>query len=129
MSLGMAAGPATETQEQIVHRYVAAFNAHDTDAMLTMVTDDVQWLSIDGEKIVKETNSKEELRRGMVTYFKSCGSCKSRLAHVFSTGRRVSALEVASYDKGTGVQEQQSVSVYEFSSSLIRRVYYFPVEK
>jgi len=118
-----------EEQEKIVHGYVAAFNAHDTEAMLKMVTDDVQWLNIDGEKITRETNSKEELRSGMVGYFKSCKSCKSRLAHVFSTGARVSALEIASSETSKGVREQQSVSVYEFSGSLIKRVYYFPVEK
>ena len=118
-----------ETQEQIVRSYVAAFNLHDTEAMLKMVTDDVQWLNIDGEKIIKETNNKEELRSGMVGYFKSCSSCKSRLAHVFSTGARVSALEIASSETSKGVREQQSVSVYEFSGALIKRVYYFPVEK
>ena len=118
-----------EAQEKIVHSYVAAFNAHDTEAMLKMVTDDVQWLNIDGEKITRETNSKEALRSGMAGYFKSCQSCKSRLAHVFSTGARVSALEIASSETSKGVREQQSVSVYEFSGSLIKRVYYFPVEK
>ncbi|WP_404344022.1 nuclear transport factor 2 family protein [Pseudoalteromonas mariniglutinosa] len=129
MSLATAADKSVEeAQEKIVHSYVAAFNAHDVEAMLKMVTDDIQWLSIDGEKITKETNNKEELRNGMVGYFKSCGSCKSRIAHIFATGSRVSALEVASYETSKGVQEQQSVSLYEFSGALIRRVYYFPVE-
>jgi hypothetical protein len=59
--------------------------------MLKLVTDDVQWRSIDGDKITVEANSKAELRRSMVEYFKSCGSCKSRLAHMFSTRSRVSA--------------------------------------
>ena len=130
MSLATAADKTTsETQEQIVYSYVEAFNAHDTEAMLKMVTDDVQWLSIDGDKIIKETNNKEELRSGMNGYFKSCGSCKSRLAHVFSTGSRVSALEIANSETSNGIQEQQSLSVYEFSGSLIKRVYYFPVEE
>ena len=48
---------------------------------------------------------------------------------MFATGARVSALEVASYDTAKGKQEQQSVSVYEFSGNRIRRVYCFPVEK
>ncbi len=118
-----------ETQIRAIHRYVEAFNAQDTNAMLKLVTDDVQWLSIDGEQIAKETNSKQELSVAMQDYFKSCNSCKSRLAHIFSSGGRVSALEVASFESNDGIQEQQSLSVYEFSDTLIKRVYYFPVEE
>ena len=40
-----------KNQAQIVYGYIAAFNARDINAMLEMVTDDVQWLSIDGDKI------------------------------------------------------------------------------
>jgi hypothetical protein len=130
MSVATAADKiAAEEQERVVHSYVRAFNAHDTEAMLTMVTDDVQWLSIDGDRIIKEASSKEDLRNSMAGYFESCGSCKSRLAHIFSTGVRVSALEIASTETSEGIKEQQSVSVYEFSGSLIKRVYYFPSEK
>lgn len=97
--------------------------------MLEMVTDDLQWLSIDGDKITVEAKSKEVLRTTMLEYFESCVSCRSRLAHTFSTSSRVSGLEVASFETSTGVQEQGSVSLYEFSNGLIKRVYYFPAEK
>ena len=120
--------PAESGQENIVHSYVEAFNAHDVEAMLKMVTDDVQWLTIDGDKIVTETGNKEELRQGMEGYFKSCSTCESNLVHVFSTGERVSALEVASFETAQGIQKQQSISVYEFSGNLIKRVYYFAAE-
>ncbi|MFK7887129.1 MAG: nuclear transport factor 2 family protein [Gammaproteobacteria bacterium] len=118
-----------EKQEQTVRLFVAAFNAHDTDAMLEMVTDDIQWLSISGEDVATDAGNKEQLRSGMTDYFKSCSSCQSRLANMFSTGTRVTALEIASFDSDDGPQEQQSLSVYEFSGALIQRVYYFPVEK
>ena len=114
-----------KNQAQIVYGYIAAFNARDINAMLEMVTDDVQWLSIDGDKITVEAKSKEVLRTTMVEYFESCVSCRSRLAHTFSTSSRVSGLEVASFETSTGVQEQGSVSLYEFSNGLIKRVYYF----
>jgi hypothetical protein len=118
-----------KNQEQIVYSYIAAFNARDIDAMLEMVTDDVQWLSISGDKITVEAKSKEVLRTTMVEYFKSCASCRSRLGHTFSSNNRVSALEVAIFQTSKGVQEQRSVSLYEFSNGLIKRVYYFPAEK
>lgn len=119
----------TDARMEIVQNYVAAFDAQDTSAMMNMVTDDVQWLNIDGETIVKNTNSKEELREAMMDYFKSCSTCKSRLAQVFSTGSRVSALEVVSFQSRNGPEEERSVSLYEFSGSLISRVYYFPSDK
>ena len=97
--------------ENIVQKYVEAFNAHNVEAMLNMVTDDVQWLTIDGDKIVTETGNKEELRQAMEGYFESCSTCNSNLEHVFSTGERVSVLEVASFETAQGIQKQQSISV------------------
>lgn len=114
---------------ETVRQFLVAFNAHDTEAMLRMVTDDVQWLSVDGESIHLETGSKDALRAGMTEYFESCPSCKSRLGHHFATGARVTALEIASNETSKGLREQQSISVYEFSGALIRRVYYFPAER
>lgn len=129
MSIVSAAVPLPDSREGIVRRYVAAFNAHDVEAMLSMVTDNVQWLSVNGDMITIETNNKEELHESMVSYFHSDTVCKTHLTHVFSTGTRVSALEVASAGTADGIQEQQSLSVYEFNGLLIERVYYFPVEK
>jgi hypothetical protein len=129
MNFAIAADESvTKAQNKIIHSYMAAFNMHDAESMLKMVTDDVQWLSIDGEKITKETNNKKELRSSMVSYFKSCDSCKSRIIRMFSTGSRVSVLEMASFETSNGMQEQQSLSVYEFKGALIKRVYYFPAE-
>ena len=127
-TLSAADEPEDGSHENIVHSYVDAFNAHNVEAMLKMVTDDVQWLTIDGDYIVTETGNKEELRQGMEGYFESCSTCKSNLEHVFSTGERVSALEVATFETAQGIQKQQSISVYEFSGDLIKRVYYFAVE-
>jgi len=120
---------AAERQVQIIHSYVAAFNAGDTDAMLEMVTDDVQRLTVDGETATKETNSKEELRSAMLDYFNSCSTCKLRLANTFSLGSKVSASEIESFQTRNGPQQQKGVSLYEFSGSLIDRIYYFPADK
>lgn len=128
-SVTSAADESAESgHEEIVYSYVAAFNAHNVEAMLEMVTDDVQWLTIGGDKIVTETGNKEELRQGMEGYFESCSTCKSNLIHVFSTGTRVSALEEANFETAQGSQKQQSISIYEFSGNLIKRVYYFAGE-
>ena len=118
----------TSQQEQLVQNYTAAFNRQDVDAMMNFVATDIQWLSVNGEKLTLEANGKTELRRGMQEYFATCSSCKSRLQNVFSSGTRVSALEIASFATAQGKQSQQSMSIYEFSGLLIKRVYYFPAE-
>ncbi|MFK8051534.1 MAG: nuclear transport factor 2 family protein [Woeseiaceae bacterium] len=123
-----AYGDEPRTHEQTVRQFVTAFNERDTEAMMALVTEDLQWLSIDGEKVAEETGDKDQLRAAMLSYFESCSSCRSRFIHVFSTGSRVAALEEASFDTQSGRRQQRSLSVYEFSGHLIRRVYYFPVE-
>lgn len=109
--------------EDRVRAYVAAFNAYDTEAMMAMVTDDVQWLSVQGDAITEEAGNRQQLRESMESYFRSCSDCQAKLSHLFATGERVSALELAV------TSGQQSLSVYEFADGLIRRVYYFPAEK
>ncbi len=114
--------------ERLVRRFVAAFNAQDADAMAALVDDEVEWLSIQGTVIGTETRGREALHKGMRDYFKSCPSCRSRLTQVTRSNSRISAVEVARWVGKDGRREQRSLSVYEFESGRIRRVYYFPVE-
>lgn len=112
-----------------VKDFVAAFNAHDSGAMSKFVTDDVQWLSVNEDSIAVETNGKTALVSAMTEYFQSCPTCLSHLMETIATHERVSTIEVASWKSKDGPQTQRAIAVYEFSGSLIKRVYYFPAEK
>lgn len=112
-----------------VEQFIAAFNAHDSGAMAGLVTEDVAWLSIAGDKVGIETSGKSELVASMDAYFKSCPTCQSVLSGTISTAGRVSAVEIASWQGKAGLKSQRGLSVYEFSEGLIHRVYYFPAEK
>jgi hypothetical protein len=127
-SLAFSQQPESE-HVQTVRDFIAAFNSHDSGAMSKFVTDDVQWLSINGDSISVETNSKAALVSAMNGYFESCPTCQSRLTAFIASRDRVSAIEAASWQGKSGLRTQSGVSVYEFSGELIRRVYYFPVEK
>ncbi len=120
---------ASESREKLVARFLEAFNAQDVDAMALLVTDNVQWLSIDGNSVAVETGTKQALVESMGKYFKSCPSCRSSLSGVIATADRLSAIEVAQWDSPKGKKMQRSISIYEFSGGLIRRVYYFPAER
>lgn len=118
-----------ESREQLVRKFIEAFNAKDVDGMAAMVTTDVQWLSIAGKAISTDAESREALVKSMTAYFKSCPSCRSQIGRVVATGERLSAVEVARWESKSGAKEQQSISVYEFAGPLIKRVYYFPAER
>jgi hypothetical protein len=120
---------SAEEREQLVQKFLGAFNEHDSEAMMRMMAPDIAWFNIDGDKIAPEGSSREEVGASMRRYFKSCPSCRSTLESIISTPSRVSAFEVAAWEKGGVAKEQRSLSVYEFAGSLIKRVYYFPAEK
>jgi hypothetical protein len=114
---------------QTVRSFIAAFNAHDSSAMSKFVADDVQWLSVSGDSISIETNGKAALVSAMNDYFKSCPTCQSKVTELIASRERVSAVEVATWHGKDGPKMQSGIAVYEFSGGLIRRVYYFPVER
>lgn len=128
----IAIAVAAETpppNEQRVRDYVTAFNNRAIDTMLGMVTDDIQWLSIAGDKITVETQGKAKLRENMEAYFKATPTVKSELEWVRVTASRVAAMERAAWQSKSGPKSQAGLSVYEFSGALISRVYYYPAEK
>lgn len=112
-----------------VKAFVAAFNAKDSQAMASFVTDDIEWLSIVSNKVSTETKGKKNLINSMDSYFESCSTCRSELSQMISTANRVSAVEIASWQSKNGARSQSAMSVYEFTDGLISRVYYFPAEK
>lgn len=123
------AGEPEPRQVQVVKDFVAAFNSHDSGAMANLVTEDVQWLSVDGDEVSVETEGKGALVSAMDDYFSACATCQSRVVSIIASGTRVSAVEEASWTGESGPRSQRAVSVYELSGDRIRRVYYFPAGK
>ncbi len=123
------AAEAPEPIEQRVRDYVSAFNKQDIDTMLSMVSDDIQWLNVAGDKITVETQGKAKLRESLAAYFEATPGVKSELEWVRVTTSRVAALERAAWPAKSGPKSQASLSVYEFRGGLISKVYYYPAEK
>lgn len=120
--------PAVESRSEIVHQFLAAFNAHDSETMGKMVTEDVMWLSVADGVTSIEVEGRSKLVAAMDEYFASCPSCRSTISTLMASRARVSAVEVATWRTDGGLKSQQSLAVYEFSGSLISAVYYFPAE-
>jgi len=61
-----ASTPGNEGRNvQQVRSFVAAFNQQDVSAMLALTTDDVRWMSINGDAVSVETSGTGELRQSM----------------------------------------------------------------
>lgn len=129
LCMAMTAAHAHEVNRvALVEDYTAAFNAQDSAAMAQLVTDDVQWLTVDGASVSVETAGRAALVKAMESYFASCASCRSKLVDVQVLGSRVSVIEQASWLVDGERRSQSSLAVYEFAGSRIARVYYFVSE-
>ncbi len=115
--------------EAVVRKFEAAFNKHDVAAMAALVTDDAQWLSIDGDKLSVETSGKAALEKWLTGYFKSCPSCRSEFEALLVAGSYVSVHEQALWQSKNGPKTQHGLGVYEVRGGLIRRVWYYPAEQ
>ena len=112
-----------------VERFVAAFNAHDVDAMAALVTADVEWVTVDGSQLRVEAAGRRALQASMTDYFESCPSCRAALSVVSATATRATTVETASWYVKHERRARQSIAVYEFDGPLIARVLYFPSER
>ena len=119
-----AAGPLEQ-----VEGLTAAFNAHDIDAMTAFLAEDVEWLAISGHEITVEASGKSGLAQAMTDYFKNVPSARSEIEGSFVSGSYVVVRERALWKQQGQERSQSSLAVYQLADGLIKRVWYFPVEK
>jgi uncharacterized protein (TIGR02246 family) len=121
------AAPAPEAEaRQVVERFFEAFNRHDPEAMLTFVHPDVQWLSVEGDRISVEAAGQAAVREAMQGYFSSFPSVRSSAERMMAAGPYVTVWERARWQGENGERAQASLAVYEVRESKIRRVWYYP---
>lgn len=123
-----ASSVRAQSPGEVVDRYMEAYNRHDVEAMLDLVGPEVQWLSIDGDRIRVETEGARALGEAMRGYFESMPSSRSEIESLIVSGNRVSVREKARWRAGDEWREQTALSVYEISEGCIVRVWYFPSE-
>ncbi|HWM90277.1 MAG TPA: nuclear transport factor 2 family protein [Thermoanaerobaculia bacterium] len=127
-SLAQEAPAAPEPEpQQVVDRFMDAYNRHDVEAMLALAHPDIQWLSVDGERISVEASGHEALRDSMTRYFASLPSAGATLEKTMSAGPYVSVVERARWKGDKGERSQAALAVYEIREGKVRRVWYYPV--
>ncbi|WP_416305831.1 nuclear transport factor 2 family protein [Neptunicella sp. SCSIO 80796] len=115
----------TPSSESIVLGFVAAFNRHDVDQMLEMVSEDIHWYSVDGRNIGVETTGKQQLQRAMELYFSGIKS-RSTLLSIHGEGNYVVTMEKSRSLTNLYSQPQCSAATYQLDNGKIKAVWYFP---
>lgn len=123
-----APGALAQSPEEVVERYMAAYNDRDIEAMTELVHPDIQWLSIAGDEIRAETDGREALASAMRGYFEAVPSARSSVEAMMVAGQRVSVHERARWESSVGIESQAALAVYHVSDGRIRRVWYFASE-
>jgi len=117
-----------QSPDEVVERYMSAYNDHDVEAMIELVHPDIQWLSIDGDRISVETDGAAALAEAMRGYFEAVPSTRSSIETMMVSGNRVSVRERAHWTSSGQTQSQAALSVYEIAEGRILRVWYFSAE-
>ena len=110
--------------EKLVHSYLGAYNAHDVDAMLRHMSDDVRWMMVADDDIEVVAKGKGRIELAMKGFFAGMPSGRSEAVSVQSTGNFVSVIEQAFWETDDGIGTQCALSVYEIKEELIVNVWY-----
>jgi len=127
ISIGMAGQSLSgkNDAEQKVLDFVTAFNQQDVEAMLTLASTDVTWMSVSGETISKEASGVEDLKASMLAYFSTHPLSFSSIEQIQSSGPWVTTLERAGRLVEGQFKGQCAYAVYQLADGLIRSVWYF----
>lgn len=122
-----AAVAADAPEMATVRAYVAAYNAHDIDAVVKLLHPEFVWLNVEGDALVVEVRGPEAVRESLAGYFKSLPTARSEIETISALGPWVTVRERAHWKaKDGGARSQAAMSVYEVREGLLRRVWYYP---
>ncbi|MEO8030583.1 MAG: nuclear transport factor 2 family protein [Gemmatimonadota bacterium] len=128
---GQAPSPASVAADSsslaAVRAYFAAYNAHDIDATVGLLSPDFVWLSAQGDSIAVEARGLDAIRTGLVNYFKRVPSGRSDIEAATALGPWVMVRERARWVTTSGPQSQAAISVYEVKDGRLKSVCYYPV--
>jgi hypothetical protein len=115
--------------ESIVRAFVDAYNEREVDEMLALCTDDVRWLSINGDVLNVESIGAADLRKSLLSDLISSLVAHSSILTIQSSESQVSLVEEARWSSDSGSGVQCSTVVYELRGNKIRDIWYFPTHK
>ncbi len=105
---------------------IAAFNAKDPVQLAANVTEDFEYLYIDGNKIIAEAQGRENFKKGMAGYFSNIKTVSTEITAYFLVTNKISFKEVISYVNSKGDALQSSaLGIYEIRDGKIAKAWHF----
>lgn len=113
----------------VLRAYVEAYNRHDVDKLMTLVSDDFAYFSVAGDSMQRDIHGSALLREWLTGYFHSLPTVRSVIEDIFPCGTYLAMRERAIWQSKKGERSQVAIGVYEISNGRIRRAWYFPAQK
>ncbi len=118
---------APPDRSAVLSGFFDAFNAHDVDAMIEWVSDDIRIIYMTETGDSSEVNVADSLAQSMRDHFAALPSAQSEILSFMVDGDHVAVRERASWTDGNGEPRHQSaLSVYQIRNGVISVVWYFP---
>ena len=102
-----------------------AYNAHDIDAMLALVSEDLTWFTVEQDEVRTEIEGTYYLELGMTGYFQAMPESRSEIRALSVSGNFVSVVEQAYWQSDGEIGTQCALAVYQIEDERIRRVWYY----
>jgi hypothetical protein len=113
-----------DEHEEVVRGLMEAFNAHDTETLMHLVTDDVKWLYIiHSDSLSIETSGRVETEHAFIDYFKSVPSIRSEIEDLIVSGNYVAVRERVFWEKDGELLSKSSFSVYQIRDNKVSNVW------
>ena len=120
---------AQSEAELKVMAFVTAFNEQDVDAMLSLATENVVWMSVTGESIAVEAKGSGNLKAAMQDYFTGHPGSYSKIKQIQSSGTWVTTLEHAGRKIDGEFKGRCAYAMYQLNDGMIESVWYFSSHK
>lgn len=120
------ANPGAET---LVREFVDAYQSKNLGRMMTLVHQDITWLSVEGDDTNVILQGEDAFQREMAAFFKPDANLRSDVEILKSHGPYVTTLERAYWTHEGEEKSQASFAVYQFEENTIARVWYFPASQ
>lgn len=122
-------GVAAAKPEAVVQGYEAAFNAHSPDQVGRWLHEDLRWLAIEGDQVRMEAQGRAAMLAWLRGYFQQFPDVSAQIRSFHGGGRHVAVHECLSWTHEGQRRRQCAHGTYEIEDGLIRRVWYWPVDR
>lgn len=107
---------------KIVRAFMAAFNAHDVEAMRGLLSPEASWYSVSDGGMTTEAGTRAELLDGMRQYFSDVPDVHSTIEEPLVNGSQVAFRERVTWSDGE--RSQSALAVYEVRDGRIHAAWY-----